>query len=86
MAPSLEDKGGYTVHLDLAPPTKTDSTNIKEAGNRSQKLKLFIRGKDISAQPNIKGMSQFLKPPIKKGITKKNTIITLCPVVIKLNV
>lgn len=74
------------VHLDLAPPTKTDSTNKKAAGMRSQKEKLFIRGKLISGDEHIRGINQFLKPPIKKGIIKKNTITTLCPVVVKLKV
>jgi hypothetical protein len=62
----------------------TDSTNIKAAGINSQKLKLFIRGKDMSATEHIRGISQLPKPPIKKGMTKKKTITTPCPVVIKL--
>lgn len=41
------------------------------AGNKSQNLKLFKRGKCISWQPNIKGISQFPKPPIRIGITTK---------------
>jgi hypothetical protein len=65
------------VHLDLAPLTRTLSTSKKEAGIRSQKLRLFIRGKLMSAEEHIRGMSQFLKPPIKKGMIKKNTMITL---------
>lgn len=72
------------VQPDPALPTKTDSTSIKEAGTKSQKEKLFIRGKDISATPQNKGINQFPNPPIKKGITKKKTITTLCLVVIRL--
>ena len=36
---------------------------------------LFIRGKAISAAPNINGTSQFPNPPIKIGITMKKIII-----------
>lgn len=64
------------VHPDLAPLTKTLSTSKKDAGINSQKLKLFIRGKLISAEEHIKGISQFLNLPIRKGMIKKNTIIT----------
>lgn len=77
MAPSLEDKGGQIVQPEPALPTKTDSTSKKAAGNNNQKLKLFIRGNDISATPHINGINQFPKPLIKKGITKKKTITTL---------
>ena len=45
------------------------------AGNNSQNLMLFIRGKAISGAPNIKGTSQLPKPPIKIGITIKKIII-----------
>jgi hypothetical protein len=45
------------------------------AGIRSQKLKLFIRGKAMSTHPNIIGSSQFPKPPIAIGITIKKIII-----------
>jgi hypothetical protein len=41
---------------------------------RSQKERLFMRGKAISATPNIKGISQFPKPPIEIGITMKKII------------
>jgi len=36
---------------------------------------LFIRGKAISAAPNIKGTNQLPNPPIKIGITIKKIII-----------
>jgi len=46
---------------------------VKE-GIRSQKDKLFIRGKAISATPSIKGISQLPKPPIEIGIVIKKII------------
>lgn len=65
------------VHLDLALLTRVLSTSKKDAGKRSQKERLFIRGKLMSAAPAKRGISQFLNLPIKKGIIKKKTIITL---------
>lgn len=47
--------------------------NIKE-GIRSQKERLFIRGKAMSATPSISGISQLPKPPIEIGITMKKII------------
>jgi hypothetical protein len=47
---------------------------VKE-GKRSQKERLFIRGKAMSATPSIRGISQFPKPPIEIGITMKKIII-----------
>lgn len=44
-------------------------------GTMSQNDKLFIRGKAISATPNIRGISQLPKPPIEMGITVKKIII-----------
>lgn len=41
---------------------------------------LFSRGKAISGAPNIKGRSQFPKPPINTGITKKKIIKNACAV------
>jgi hypothetical protein len=49
------------------------SKNIKD-GTRSQKERLFIRGKAISATPSINGISQFPKPPIEIGMTIKKII------------
>jgi len=40
----------------------------------SQNLKLFRRGKAISGAEIIKGISQFPKPPINTGITRKKII------------
>jgi hypothetical protein len=75
------DKGGYTVHPVPAPvSTKLEDNNkIKDGGN-NQKLILFKRGNAISGAPIIIGINQFPKPPIKIGITTKNTIIKACAV------
>ena len=43
-------------------------------GISSQKDKLFIRGKAMSATPSIRGISQLPKPPIEIGITMKKII------------
>ena len=47
---------------------------IINKGGRSQNLILFIRGKAILGDPNIKGINQFPNPPIKNGITIKKII------------
>jgi hypothetical protein len=60
-----------------------DTKSNKEGGS-NQNLKLFIRGKAISGQDNIKGRSQFPNPPIKIGITIKKIIINACAVTITL--
>ena len=68
--------GGYTVQPVPAPISITeDKSKHKKAGIKSQKLKLFRRGKAISGAPIIKGTNQLPKPPIITGITKKNIII-----------
>lgn len=41
------------------------------AGIRSQNLILFIRGKIISGEFNIRGMSQLPNLPMRTGMTKK---------------
>jgi hypothetical protein len=78
-------KGGYTVHLVPAPVSTTIVIKIKvrDTGN-AQNLKLFNRGNLISGPPNIKGISQFPKPPIIVGITIKKIIIKACAVIIEL--
>jgi len=76
-------EGRVDVSSDLALPLDT-LTSKKDAGNRSQKLRLFIRGKLMSAEEHIRGMSQFLNPPMRKGIIKKNTMMTLWPVTMRL--
>lgn len=69
------ERGGYTVHLVLAPlPTNEDRSKRKKAGGRSQKLRLFIRGKAMSGALTIRGISQFLNLPRVTGITKKKII------------
>jgi hypothetical protein len=45
---------------------------------------LFRRGKAISGAANIKGISQFPKPPIIIGITMKKIITNACAVTITL--
>ncbi len=74
-------KGGYTVQPVPTPESiiEDNKRNIKE-GIKSQKDRLFMRGKAISATPNIKGISQFPKPPIEIGITIKKIIIKACAV------
>ena len=42
---------------------------------------LFIRGKAISGAPIISGTNQLPKPPIRPGMTMKNTMIRPCAVV-----
>jgi hypothetical protein len=56
---------------------------VKE-GTRSQKERLFIRGKAISATPNIRGNNQLPKPPIEIGITMKKIMIKAWAVTITL--
>jgi len=46
---------------------------IKEKNN-NQKDKLFIRGRHISAKWKHKGIKRLERPPILKGMTKKNII------------
>jgi len=68
--------GGYTVQPVPAPaPIILDDNNNNNDGGNNQKLKLFKRGKAISAAPNISGTNQLPKPPIIDGITKKKIII-----------
>jgi len=49
-------------------------------GINNQKERLFIRGKAISATPNINGINQFPKPPIEIGMTIKKIITKACAV------
>ena len=53
-------------------------------GIRSQKDRLFMRGKAISATPSISGISQLPKPPILIGITIKKIITKAWAVTITL--
>ena len=58
--------------------------NNINAGINNQNLILFIRGKDMSTLPSIKGTNQFPNPPIIIGITIKKIITNACPVTITL--
>lgn len=71
----LEDNGGYTVHPVPAPfSTAADERRSISEGGSNQNLILLSRGKAISGAPSIKGRSQFPKPPINTGITRKKII------------
>lgn len=69
---SIEDRGGYIVHpVPIPLSLNIDITNISKEGGRSQKLRLFIRGKDMSGADIIIGIIQFPNPPIIIGIIIK---------------
>ena len=71
----LSDSGGYTVHPVPTPfSTAAENTKRVREGGRSQNLILFRRGNAISGAPSIRGRSQFPKPPINTGMTKKKII------------
>jgi hypothetical protein len=73
----LLDRGGYRVHPVPAPfSTAAEIMRSNRAGGRSQNLMLFIRGKAISGAASMSGTSQFPKPPIRTGITRKKIIST----------
>jgi len=79
--PSLDDKGGYSVHLLLnLLPDKEDINTNNTAGSKSQNDKLFIRGKAISGTLMYKGINQFPNLEISVGIKKKKIITNLCDV------
>jgi len=79
--PMPPDSGGYKVQPVPAPSsTKTDPTNIINAGGNNQKLKLFSLGNAISGDPIYRGTNQLPNPPINTGITRKKTIIKPCAV------
>lgn len=83
----MELNGGYTVQPVPAPnSTKQELTKSNKEGGNNQKLKLFKRGKAISGAPTKIGTNQLPNPPIKTGITKKNTMINPCPVIKTLNI
>jgi len=69
-------KGGYTVQPVPTPlPTRDLLSRRVSDGGKSQKERLFIRGKAMSGQPRRRGIIQFPKPPIMIGITIKKIII-----------
>lgn len=72
---TLPARGGYTVH-PVPAPCLTIAEKVKSVsdGGSSQNLMLFRRGKAISGAANIKGTSQFPKPPMNTGITRKKII------------
>lgn len=75
------ESGGYTVHPVPAPLSTNDlESSITKAGIKNQNLILFIRGKAMSAAPNINGTNQFPNPPIRIGITMKKIIMKACAV------
>lgn len=51
-----------------------DNINNIMEGGKSQNLRLFIRGNDISGADIIIGISQFPNPPIIIGIIMKKII------------
>ncbi len=74
--PNTLDRGGYTVQpVPAPPPTKAEPISKKKAGTSSQKEILFKRGKAISGAPIMIGTNQLPNPPIRPGMTTKNTII-----------
>lgn len=81
----LPERGGYTVHPVPTPfSTAAEEINKVREGGSSQNLILFRRGKAMSGAPSIRGRSQFPKPPIKVGITRKKIIKNACAVTIVL--
>lgn len=54
--------------------TAAEDTRRRREGGSSQKLRLFIRGKAMSGQVSMRGISQFPNPPSSTGITKKKII------------
>jgi hypothetical protein len=51
------------------------------AGTRSQKLMLFMRGNAMSGAPIISGTNQFPNPPIIAGMIVKKIMISACAVI-----
>ena len=67
--------GGYSVQPVPAPSRNVEETSKYIDHGKSQKLRLFKRGKAMSGAPSNVGTIQLPKPPIKKGITKKKIMI-----------
>ena len=83
--PTNLERGGYKVQPDPTPEsTKLLIISKDKLGGKSQKDRLFKRGKAISPHPKSKGSNQFPNPPIKIGITKKKIIINPWAVMITL--
>lgn len=64
--------------------TPADARRSKNEGGMSQKLIFFIRGKAMSGDPIMRGISQFPNPPIIIGITMKKIITRACAVTMTL--
>merc|ERR1711970_145176 len=70
------ERGGYKVQPVPIPDSRRVESSMRvREGGRSQKDKLFSRGKAMSGEPIIRGTSQLPNPPIIVGITKKKIII-----------
>src|SRR5262245_50727587 len=70
-----EDSGGYRGQPVAAPsPVKEEPSSRKNDGTNNQKLMLFMRGNAMSGAPIKSGTNQLPKPPIKAGMTRKNTM------------
>lgn len=67
--------GGYTVH-PVPAPSSTNAERIRRVreGGNSQNLRLFSRGKAMSGEAIIRGISQLPNPPTSTGITIKKII------------
>ncbi len=65
---------------------KTEVASNASAGTSSQNEMLFMRGKAMSGAPIISGTNQLPKPPIKAGMTTKNTMIRPCAVMITFHI
>ena len=73
--PTNLERGGYKVQPDPTPEsTKLLIISKDKLGGKSQKDRLFKRGKAISPHPKSKGSNQFPNPPIKKGAKKNQAI------------
>lgn len=71
----ISARGGYTVHPVPAPPSINDPPSRRaSAGGSNQNLILFNRGKIMSGEDIMSGISQFPNPPIIIGITRKKII------------
>lgn len=79
------ERGGYTVQPVPTPASnRAESRRKVKEGIKSQKERLFIRGKAMSATPSINGISQFPNPPMEIGITIKKIMTKACAVTMTL--
>ena len=82
LGPICSVSGAYSVQPAAgAPPgMKNEPVSISAAGISSQKLRLFMRAKAMSAAPICSGIIQFAKPT-KAGMMAPKTMIRPCIVV-----